>query len=367
MFDTIDRHLAREWLKSFGLTTGAILGLFHVQNLYDNLGDFLEHGAGAAEIFRYHLLVTPSLLSPVLPLSVLVATLLSYGALHKNQEITAMRSMGKGIWSLLRVNLFFASLLSVALFVLNNGGLSYSTESSRALYDELISKHGSKGSEDTSTLSHLTFENALEHRLWVMNAFNSTESKGRGVYLYQRDAEGQPIERLTARSVSFDSQSQSWKFQLGRQVFFDPEGLPLRFVDFEEKIITGLDTPKVLLASQKKVDDLSLRELQDLASKSNLGHGSESRRYGVLYHQSIAQPWNCVLALLIGVPFAVGGTRVNPMVGATKAIGIFVAFFLISGLCRFLGEEGSLAPFVAGWLPLVLLGAYAMFLIIRLS
>ena len=54
MFDTIDRHLAREWLKSFGLTTGAILGLFHVQNLYDNLGDFLEHGAGAAEIFRYH-------------------------------------------------------------------------------------------------------------------------------------------------------------------------------------------------------------------------------------------------------------------------------------------------------------------------
>ena len=62
----------------------------------------------------------------------------------------------------------------------------------------------------------------MEHRLWVMNAFNSTESK-EGVYLYQRDAEGQAIERLTARSASFDSQSQSWKFQLGRQVFSTPK------------------------------------------------------------------------------------------------------------------------------------------------
>ena len=71
--DTIDRHLAREWLKSFGLTTGAILGLFYIQNLYDKLGDFLSHGVGVTQILHYYLLLTPSLLSPVLPLSVLVA------------------------------------------------------------------------------------------------------------------------------------------------------------------------------------------------------------------------------------------------------------------------------------------------------
>ncbi|MBT7817668.1 MAG: LptF/LptG family permease, partial [Polaribacter sp.] len=59
--------MAREGLKYFGLTTGAILGLFYIQNLYDNLGDFLSHGAGVTEILHYSLLLTPSLLSPVLP------------------------------------------------------------------------------------------------------------------------------------------------------------------------------------------------------------------------------------------------------------------------------------------------------------
>ncbi len=365
MLDTIDRHLAREWLKSFGLTTGAILGLFHVQNLYDNLGDFLAHGAGAGDILWYHLLVTPSMLSPVLPLSVLVATLLSYGALHRNNEITAMRAMGRGMWGLLRLNLVFAALLSAVLFLLGTGGLSQSVESSRALYDELVRQQSAEQPGEAAVLRPLTFENAQQRRLWVMNAFNPAEAKGRGVYLYLRNVEGQPVERLTARTASFDAESGGWTFQQGRQVFFDPEGLPVRFVDFEEKVLAGLDAPDMLLASQKKVGELSLRELRDLAFANEEGRGSEARRYGVRYHQSVAQPFNCVLALLIGVPFAIAGTRVNPMVGATKAVGIFVGYFVLSSACRFLGEGGLLMPAVAGWLPVALFGAYALVLMGR--
>jgi lipopolysaccharide export LptBFGC system permease protein LptF len=86
----------------------------------------------------------------------------------------------------------------------------------------------------------------------------------------------------------------------------------------------------------------------------------------VSYHQAISGPFNCVLALLLGVPFAIAGNRVNPMVGATKAIGIFVGYFLLAGICRMFGEQGFLIPVVAGWLPMGLMTFYALILIVRL-
>jgi LPS export ABC transporter permease LptG len=364
--DTIDRHLAREWLKSFGLTTGAILGLFYIQNLYDKLGDFLSHGAGVTQILHYYLLLTPSLLSPVLPLSVLVATLLSFGTLHRNQEITAMRSMGRGIWSLMRVNLFFCILLSVGLFFQENGELSKSMEKSRELHESLTRKSKDSVSGKTFFVRHLTFENASARRLWVMNRYNPAAHVGYGVYLYLRDEQGQARERFTARTAKFVPETGTWIFREGRQVFFDETGLPLRFEDFSEKEMRDIDPPRILLARQKKVEDLSFLELQELAGVNRGGESKESSRYMVRYHQAISGPFNCVLALLLGVPFAIAGTRVNPMVGATKAIGIFVGYFLLAGICRILGEQGALSPVVAGWLPLGLLSIYAAWLIFRL-
>lgn len=365
ILDTIDRHLACEWLKSLGLTTGAILGLFYIQNLYDNLGDLLEHGAGAAEILQYYLMLTPALLSPVLPLSVLVATLFSYGSLHRNQEITAMRSTGRSVWSLMRVNMFLAALLSAWLFLLGNGGLSKSVEKSREFYEELVQKPFDPASAEVAAIKHLTFENASSHRLWVMNRYDPSAHKGHGVYLYLRYASGQARERFTSRTAEFMPETATWIFREGRQVFFDEAGLSLRFVDFEELKMEGLDPPWALLARQKKLSELSLRELRELAGVSQGGQGSEARRYGVRYHQALAGPFNCMLALLVGVPFAIAGTRVSPMVGATKAIGIFVGYFLLGGAFRMLGQQGILEPVVVGWLPMGLMALYALFLIGR--
>ena len=364
--DTIDRHLAREWLKYFGLTTGAILGLFYIQNLYDNLGDFLSHGAGVTEILHYYLLLTPSLLSPVLPLSVLVATLLSFGTLHRNQEITAMRSMGRGIWSLMRVNLFFCILLSVGLFFQKNGELSKSMEKSRELHESLTQNPKDSVSKKTFFVRHLTFENASERRLWVMNRYNPTTHMGYGVYLYIRDEQGQSRERFTARTAEFVPEKGTWIFREGRQVFFDEVGFPLRFEDFPEKEMRDIEPPRTLLARQKKLEDLSFLELQELAEVNRGGESKEANRYMVCYHQAISGPFNCVLALLLGVPFAIAGNRVNPMVGATKAIGIFVGYFLLAGICRMFGEQGFLIPVVAGWLPMGLMTFYALILIVRL-
>ena len=359
----MDRHLFREWIKAFGLTTGAVLGLFYVQNLYDNLGDFLDKGTAVPEILMYYLFITPSLLVPVLPLAVLIATLLGYGALHRNQEINAMRAVGCGMFRLMRANLLFAALLTMLMYVLGMGGLSWSVEKSREKIESVQERPqesgGRVGEMEYGWIHKIAFENSRTRHLWVMNRYHKPTKTGHGVYLYFRDERGNETERLAARYATWEPVSEKWYFRQGRRVFYDKDGAPLRFENFALRVLEGLDGPSTLVAPKRKLGELSLRELRDQSLASSSAGGKQALGYRIRYQQALANPLNCIFGLLLGVPFAISGQRVNPMVGATRAIGIFVGYFFLTGLCRMLGEHALLEPGAAAWIPPIILCAFA--------
>ena len=361
--NTLDRHLFREWIKAFGLTTGAVLGLFYVQNLYDNLGDFLEKGTSWSEILMYYLFITPSLLVPVLPLAVLISTLLSYGALHRNQEINAMRAVGCGLFRLMRANLLFAVFLALVMYILGMGGLSWSVEKSRekieAVQERPQDAEGRKNEMSYGWIHKIAFENSRSRHLWVMNRYHKPTKTGHGVYLYFRDERGNEDERLAARYATWEPVSGKWYFRQGRRVFYNKEGEPLRFENFALRVMDGLDGPATLIAPKRKLGELSLRELRSQSLASSEASGSRALGYKIRYQQALANPLNCIFGLLLGVPFAITGQRVNPMVGATRAIGIFVGYFFLTGLCRMLGEHALLEPVAAAWIPPVVLCVFA--------
>ncbi len=362
--NTLDRHLFQEWIKSFGLTTGAVLGLFYVQNLYDNLGDFLDKGTPWLEILLYYLLITPSLLVPVLPLAVLISTLLSYGALHRNQEINAMRAVGCGLFRLMRANLLFAGILTLVMYALGSGGLSWSVEQSREKI-EAVKERSQKSGEPVNEMEYgwvhkVAFENSRTRHLWVMNRYHKPTLTGYGVYLYFRDERGNEHERLASRYATYDPVSQKWYFRQGRRVFYDEDGHPLRFENFALRVLGSLDPPSTLVAPKRKLSELSLRELKDQAHASAMGGGKQALGYRIRYQEALASPLNCIFGLILGVPFAISGQRVNPMAGATRAIGIFVGYFLFSSLCRILGEHALLEPAAAAWIPPVVLCSFAI-------
>ena len=351
-------------MKTFLLTLGAILGLFYVQNLYDNLGDLLDKKASARDILEYYLLITPSLLTPVMPLSILIATLLSYGGLHKNQEINSIRAIGSGLFHLIRGNLLIILLITGGLYWLSMEGLSWSVERSREKFETIRSDYASKNAmEEGNSIEwehQIAFENRTTRQIWVCNRFHKPTQTAYGVYLYFRDRSGSEKERLTARSAKWNPQSLMWDFREGRRVYFDESGHPLRFENFQIRSISDLDEPGTLLAPKRKLSDLSLRELQAQARAGSEGSSKDAVRYQIRYHQALAAPINCILGFLIGVPFAIAGQRINPMVGATRAIGIFVGYFLLSGFCRMLGEHALLVPAAAGWLPPVVFSIYSL-------
>ena len=115
----IDRYLLREWLKMLGLVLCAMLGLLLMQAMYEDFRDLLDDGATFADVLVYFAVKLPSYLSIVLPLTLLISLLYTLGQLHRNNEITALRAAGVGLFRLTRVLWLSGAVLCGVMWYVN--------------------------------------------------------------------------------------------------------------------------------------------------------------------------------------------------------------------------------------------------------
>jgi lipopolysaccharide export system permease protein len=70
------------------------------------------------------------------------------------------------------------------------------------------------------------------------------------------------------------------------------------------------------------------------------------RYYGIL-----AQTFAPLIVILIAIPFSITGVRVNPAVGVSKSLGLFIVYYALSNIAESLGQQGMIAPMLAACLP----------------
>ena len=68
--------------------------LWIVQELLDNLYDFIQFHAPLKDVLRYYLIVLPEAFVLILPMSLLLGVLFCLSNLGKNNELIAMRASG---------------------------------------------------------------------------------------------------------------------------------------------------------------------------------------------------------------------------------------------------------------------------------
>ena len=69
----------------------------------------------------------------------------------------------------------------------------------------------------------------------------------------------------------------------------------------------------------------------------------------------IALPITTIVFVLLGVPLAITPPRVRYNRGFLFSILIIFAYYVVRALSISFGEAGSLAPFIAAWLPNIIL------------
>ncbi len=134
------RYIFREHLLPFIFALLVLLFVLLTNFLLRALDRFLGKGLGFGILVEYVFLNMAWILALAVPMAVMVATLMAFGRLSADNEITAIRTSGVSYAAILAPALTFGTLICVALILFNNAVLPHANHRARLLSGDINRK-----------------------------------------------------------------------------------------------------------------------------------------------------------------------------------------------------------------------------------
>jgi len=84
------------------------------------------------------------------------------------------------------------------------------------------------------------------------------------------------------------------------------------------------------------------------------------------FHGRIAQPWTCVVVVLMALPFGAMTGKRNVFTGVAGSVAICFFYFVLLRWGLALGTSGHIPPVLAAWLPNTVFAATGLGIVLKL-
>jgi lipopolysaccharide export system permease protein len=122
----LDRYILKSFITTFATVFVILSLIFILQTVWLFISELAGKDLDLILILKFLLFKMPSLVPLVLPLSVLLASIMTFGDLAENYEFAAMKSAGISLQRIMRSLTLFIVLLSGAAFFFANNVIPYS-------------------------------------------------------------------------------------------------------------------------------------------------------------------------------------------------------------------------------------------------
>ena len=291
----------------------------------------------------------PSVIVMTIPMGVLLATVMTLNGLSLKSEITVMRACGIGLNRIAKPIFVFAILMSIFSFFINESIVPVMTKQSKDLALWALGQKNIPNGKQNFVFKELSQEGTLKRLFYV----GYCEDKIlHNITVLDTSKEG-TIQVLQADEGK--TSPEGWDFQKGAVYTVGDDGNILNTTLFEDSVIKfGLDLSKEMNKNVAK--EMNFTQLIKYISQ-NIGTIDNEQKNIIIIelYDKLALPLTTIALVLIGVPLAITPPRVRYNRGFLFSILIIFTYYLIRALSISFGEAGTLAPFLAAWMPNIVL------------
>ena len=357
---TLDRYLLREWLRVFLITLLGFPILVIVIDLTDKMDSYLGRGLKPATVAFSYVFDLPEKMFLVLPVAVLFATVFTVGSLGRHSELTAAKASGISFHRLVRP-LFVAGGLSFIMGLLL-GELAPVTTAKRL---ELL---GEKAVQNLPTRDNFVYR---ADGGWVY-AVRGLDLRTRQMVDLMLEREGSGVEYptivLAAQTAVYSDSTMKkyWMLHRGSLRYLegnDPGGggeFAFEFDSLQSRTLN--ESPVDLLAQPKAPDEMRYSELRRYID-ALMRSGSNAKKLQVELALKVAIPMICLLIALFGAPLAISSPKSGAAWGVAASLATTFIVLLMFQLAKAVGAGGVLPPMLAAWIPNLLVGVAAVYLL----
>jgi lipopolysaccharide export system permease protein len=313
-----------------------------------NLGD-----GGLGMISKYILFRAPGTMATFLPISLLLSLLLTVTELSYRNEITAIWSIGLSPLRLIAALTPLALLIGLLHFVIVDRLVPAAAPT---LSGWGIADYGEKklkiGERDPIW---------LRSGADIMRAASANKDASRltDVTIFRRDATGILLEQIYAQSAS--REPKGWLLQ--NAVIYGRDTTPPK--RSTQLVYNG--TMKAAEAGSRSGDpeEMTLGDLSYFIANNGFGI-RPAYVYQAWWHKRISLIFVSFIMLALIIPLSTRFRRGGGL-GLLFALGVGMgfSFFILDGVAMSVGELGVVFPWLAAWLPVLVFGCVALYLLSR--
>ncbi len=217
----LDDYILREFLTTLGLVLVTFVMLLLVFTFFELIGDIIRNKTPFITVGDYLINLTPSMIYTITPLSVLLAVLVTFGALQRNNELTAMKATGISLYRVALPVLVIAFILAASLFAFDETYVPTANRRQEALRSVIKGKPAQTFFRPDQKWMFGSQQTGKPDRIFYYQFFDPDHDRFANVTIFEMDPATFTLSRrIFATTARWEPQVQQWIFENGWVRYF---------------------------------------------------------------------------------------------------------------------------------------------------
>jgi lipopolysaccharide export system permease protein len=323
----------------------------------------VNHGTGLVHTLLITLYTLPSVFFFTFPMAALLASLIAFSRLNEDNEITALKSSGVSLYQIMpSITAFSVIIYLLASFI----SLYLLPASNSAMAKVLFTVARSSASVG---IKQGIFNDTIPNMVLYANEISGHDQTMKGVFIFDDRDPAFPNTIVAQRGAIHSHAAQmslNLHLQDGTMYMVNKDldsSKTLRFSTYNLKV--GLsDIMRKFSSRRKDNEEMSLSELTKRMRQIKKGTIPYNKLVKEV-HKRFSVPFTCLIFGLIGLPLGLMMGAKSRSYGIALSIFVFVFYYILMTAANSFGNTGKLHPFLAAWMPNLILGTVMVILIWR--
>lgn len=353
----LDWYVGGQYLRTCVMAFVGLLGIFYIATFIDLSDKLFKGQTTGLMLLQYLWYATPQFVYYVLPISALVATLVTIGVLTKSTELIVMRACGISLYRSALPLVVFSLMWSASLFALEESVLAPANRQAQALRHTIRG-----GSPRTFDVLNRRWLVADDGSIYHYQFFDPRTGVLSGLSVFALDVDQWRVRARTFATEAMFSEGRAWTATTGWQRSFTDAGDGDGYRVLREASI-DLEPLATFSTEQPDAERMNYGQLKAYIQQLEVS-GFNVTPYYVALQRKLSFPFVTLIMTLIAVPFAVTTGRRGALYGIGVGIALAIVYWLVFSVFAAIGTAGLITPVLAAWAPNLIFAAAALYLLL---
>ncbi|MBT3261731.1 YjgP/YjgQ family permease [bacterium] len=350
----IDKYLFKELIGPFVFGIAAFTSILSGSAILLSLvSTAVKYSFPLYQTIQLFIYKIPEILVFTFPMSMLLSSILTFSRLNSDMEIIAFKASGISIYRLLIPIIAMGLAVSFLTIWFNESIVPKANYSSETLFYKLTQEKQTKVKKNINLTEY--DQESIPIRIINIRQINQNSLQDITIAEFEFGRLARLIRAQKGQWLGHGN----WEFNNGVMHYFPKKKDIVVFTRFAKELLNIKVDPVDLTKREKTTKEMNTRELKKrIEFKAKMGADTTSDLVNL--HMKYAIPFASLIFSVLGAVVGLKPQRSSSALGLGISLFIIVIYYILISISLGLGLAGFLHPFIAAWLPNIIIGTMGL-------